>query len=411
MRHLEASDPKRPTALVASSNPEFLRNFASRLELYKWDAEVAKGGADALAKAEDAEFQLLCLDRRLADLEVSEVAQLLRQRRPHSEVVVLEYEGDNLKVLEALSSPGGVSLGLFQTLNNSALTRIPGGFPSDLASRRSAEPVSPIVQDPLPGMVGRSEAIQQVYKHVRLVANHDSTVLITGETGTGKELVASAVQRLSARSGKPFVVVNCAAIPESLLESELFGYARGAFTGAFQSRMGRIHAAHEGTLLLDEIGDLPLGMQAKLLRFLEEGEVQRLGGSDVFKVDVRVIASTNSDLIRAVAEGNFREDLYYRLAVFPVEIPPLRDRLEDVLPLAQHFLEKQAAKASSPTKSISSEATGILVGHNWPGNVRELQHVIERAFILSDTDPAIQPEHISLRTHRERAQRSLPFAA
>src|ERR1700743_2595794 len=174
-------------------------------------------------------------------------------------------------------------------------------------------------------MIGSSRAMEQVYRLVQMVAARDTTVLVTGETGTGKELVAGAVHALSKRAKHPFVVVNCAAIPESLLEAELFGHARGAFTGAVQSRLGRIHVAQGGTLFLDEVGELPLSMQAKLLRFLQSGEVQRLGSSDVFQVDVRVIAATNATLLERVAAGTFRQDLYYRLAVFPIHLPPLRE--------------------------------------------------------------------------------------
>jgi transcriptional regulator with GAF, ATPase, and Fis domain len=191
-------------------------------------------------------------------------------------------------------------------------------------------------------------------------------------------------------------VVNCAAIPESLLEAELFGFTRGAFTGAFQSRTGRIHAAHGGTLLLDEVGELPLSMQAKLLRFVQEGEVQRLGSTEAVRADVRLIAATNADLQQRVREKQFREDLYYRLAVFPVKLPPLRDRAEDILPLAQHFLESLCRQESAPQKIFTAEAIHILCEHNWPGNVRELRHVIERAFVLSEARPQIRAEDLSM---------------
>jgi transcriptional regulator with GAF, ATPase, and Fis domain len=197
------------------------------------------------------------------------------------------------------------------------------------------------------------------------------------------------------------VVVNCAAIPETLLESELFGYSRGAFTGAFQSRLGRIHSAHGGTLFLDEVGGLPLAMQGKLLRFLQEGEIQRLGSPDVFRVDVRVIAATNVDLGRAMAEGRFIDALYYRLCVFPIELAPLRERTEDILPLATHFLDSLCREDGIPSKSISSELSRTLEAHSWPGNVRELKHVIERAFILSENTPVLSPEGIVTEVNKE----------
>jgi transcriptional regulator with GAF, ATPase, and Fis domain len=242
-------------------------------------------------------------------------------------------------------------------------------------------------------MVGTGRAMQEMYRLARLVAGRDTTVLITGETGTGKELVARAIHRISPRAKNPLVVVNCAAIPETLLEAELFGHARGAFTGAVQSRLGRIHVAHGGTLFLDEIGELPLMMQSKLLRFLQDGEVQRLGTSDVFRVDVRVICATNVQLLDNVKQKLFRQDLYYRLAVFPIELPPLREHNEDIAPLAERFLGELCRQVRVPAKNLSVASLAMLRRYAWPGNVRELQHSIERAFILSGEQVQIHVEH------------------
>jgi len=263
---------------------------------------------------------------------------------------------------------------------------------------RPAGPIAALAAkiESLPGMIGASPKIERVYHLARLVAPRDTAVLIMGATGTGKELVARGIHQLSARGQGPLVVVNCAAIPESLLEAELFGFTRGAFTGAFQSRLGRIHAAHCGTLLLDEIGEMPLSMQAKLLRFVQDGEVQRLGSTDTFQVDTRLIASTNADLRLRVREKQFREDLYYRLAVFPLELPPLRDRTEDILPLARRFLETFCQHAGVRQKLFSLEAALFLQKHLWPGNVRELQHSIERAFVLSETRDQIRVEDLAM---------------
>jgi transcriptional regulator with GAF, ATPase, and Fis domain len=224
-----------------------------------------------------------------------------------------------------------------------------------------------------------------------MVAVRDTTVLITGESGTGKDLVAKEIHLLSSRKKQPLVVVNCAAIPESLLEAELFGYTKGSFTGAVQSRIGRIHAAHGGTLFLDEIGDMPLSLQSKILRFLEQGEVQRLGGNDNLKVDVRVIAATNADLSKLVKEQQFREDLYYRLAVFPIHVPPLRDRIGDLDELTSAFVAR-----FDPRLSITREALRVLEQHRWQGNVRELRNVVERACIFAESVRQITPEHILL---------------
>jgi transcriptional regulator with GAF, ATPase, and Fis domain len=251
------------------------------------------------------------------------------------------------------------------------------------------EPLNQTVS-PLPGMIGGAASMQRVYHMTQLVARRDTTVLVLGQSGTGKDLVAQAIHNLSPRRGNPFVVINCAAIPEALLEAELFGYTKGAFTGAVQSRIGRIHAAQGGTLFLDEIGDLPLGLQSKLLRFLEQGEVQRLGSTDSFKVDVRVVAATNGNLRKLVQEKQFREDLFYRLAIFPIELPLLKDRMEDLPTLAASFLNR----FSSHRSSLSSEATFQLLQHSWPGNVRELRNVIERATILAQDERQLLARHI-----------------
>jgi transcriptional regulator with GAF, ATPase, and Fis domain len=246
----------------------------------------------------------------------------------------------------------------------------------------------------LPGMIGTSEAMQRVYRLVQLVAPRSTTVLIAGPTGSGKELVARALHLLSPRAGKTFIAVNCAAIPEALLESELFGYSRGAFTGAVQAQAGRIAAAQGGTLFLDEVSELPLGMQAKLLRFLEQKEVQRLGTTEVTRVDVRIVAASNVDLSVRTAQGEFREDLFYRLSAFPLELPPLAARRSDIIPLAEHFLACMAAAIGGICPRLSAEAVRLLEGHVWKGNVRELQHVMERASILVQNGDTVLAEHI-----------------
>jgi transcriptional regulator with PAS, ATPase and Fis domain len=243
-------------------------------------------------------------------------------------------------------------------------------------------------------MIGRSDAMRHVYRLTRLVAPRTTTVLIAGATGSGKELVARALHGLSPRASRPFIAVNCAAIPETLLESELFGHARGAFTGAVQAQVGRIPAAHGGTLFLDEVSELPLGMQAKLLRFLEEKEVQRLGASEATRVDVRVIAASNVDLAARAERGEFREDLFYRLSAFPLELPALVDRQVDIIPLAEHFIACMAAAMNAPCPRLSDAAIRLLEEHPWKGNVRELQHVMERASILMESGDTVEAEHL-----------------
>jgi formate hydrogenlyase transcriptional activator len=234
-------------------------------------------------------------------------------------------------------------------------------------------------------VVGESHAIRKVLESVRMVAGTDATVLVTGETGTGKEVVVRAIHRLSGRKNKILVKVNCAALPSGVIESELFGHEKGAFTGALARRVGRFELANGGTLFLDEVGDLPLELQAKLLRVLQEGEFERLGGTQTLKVNVRMIAATNRDLKNAVEEGRFRPDLFYRLNVFPIPIPPLRERMEDVPPLTRHFVIIYASRMGKQIGTLGETVLSKLMAYDWPGNVRELQNVLERAVILSRT--------------------------
>lgn len=231
-------------------------------------------------------------------------------------------------------------------------------------------------------IVGNSAALDRVLQHVALVAPTDSTVLIEGETGTGKELIARAIHNISSRRGRPFVKLSCAAIPSGLLESELFGHEKGAFTGAVERRVGRFENAHSGTIFLDEIGEIPLELQPKLLRVLQEQEFERLGSTRTVRVDVRVVAATNRNLQQMAEEGTFRSDLYYRLSVFPLLMPPLRERSDDIPRLARFFADKFARRMNKTVDSISEEAMRILSSYHWPGNIRELQNVIERAVIL-----------------------------
>jgi formate hydrogenlyase transcriptional activator len=235
-------------------------------------------------------------------------------------------------------------------------------------------------------IVGNSPALESVLKYVQLVGPTDSTVLILGETGTGKELIARAVHSASPRCGRPFVKLNCAAIPAELLESELFGHERGAFTGAVAQRLGRFEAANSGTLFLDEIGDIPLALQAKLLRVLQEQEFERLGSTITRRADVRIVAATNQDLVALVADKQFRMDLYYRLNVFPIALPPLRERVSDIPLLVNHFREKYCAGMSKQLSEISEDSMDGLKKYPWPGNIRELQNFIERAVILTRGD-------------------------
>jgi DNA-binding NtrC family response regulator len=386
-------------ALIASPDRALREAVVHRLNGRCRPVQQAFGGADALAKLEKGDWPVLFLDRRLPDLDADEVIAIIQRRFPGTQVVLLDsddssagqpvedahHEAQQSEAQQNEAQPD-------QAHPDSPLPDDPRALPWSTPASPSAGKSAAV--NPLPGMIGTSVAMQSVYRMVRLVAARLTTVLIAGPTGTGKELVARALHALSPRSAKPLVVVNCAAIPEALLESELFGYTRGAFTGAVQSQLGRIPAAHGGTLFLDEVSELPLGMQAKLLRFLEQKEIQRLGTSEVTRVDVRVLAACNVDLASRAARGEFRQDLFYRLSAFPIELPTLAERRADIVPLAKHFLDCMSAAMAVPVPSLSEDVVRILEAHPWKGNVRELQHVMERASILVESGDTIMAEHV-----------------
>lgn len=296
--------------LLVSSNLELRRSLRERLSQERWTVREAESGAAALDSLMENRSDVLLLDTRLPDLRPEEFSSLVGAQFPEVQLLTLNSQAGHSSLGTSTSNRLlGELADLLQL--KAPMSRTPGPTMSP-GSFRSSGPE----QQGWQGMVGSSPAMQRVYQATRLVARRDTGVLITGESGTGKDLVARAVHLSSAREKQPFVIINCAAIPEALLEAELFGYTKGAFTGAVQSRIGRIHAAHGGTLFLDEIGDMPFALQSKLLRFLEQGEVQRIGGGDTLKVDVRVVAATNADLKKLAGQNLFREDLYYRLAVF-----------------------------------------------------------------------------------------------
>jgi len=261
-----------------------------------------------------------------------------------------------------------------------------------------------------PPLVGDSPAMKAIYDMIARVADSPSTVLVTGESGTGKELIAKALHRGSSRRDKPLIKVNCAAIPKDLVESELFGYERGAFTGAVGSKPGRFELADGGTLFLDEIGEVPVEMQVKLLRALQESEFERVGGIKTLRVDVRLIAATNRDLQALIAEGRFREDLYYRLAVVPMALPPLRERREDIPLLVRHFIQKYDQRLGKHVEGIEDEALQLLVGYGWPGNIRELENLMERSVLFAD-GPLIQASALPDSLRERGAQPPVPIAA
>ncbi len=378
--------------LVASPSPTVRRHVLESLRLPVLLFEQVAGGAEALAHLETGAWQKIFLDRHLLDLNAEELSETVRQRFPEIEIVLLDADSStgaalseerSTQEMPARNAPESALS--FKMRSDQAIDESLGGHDAILETSILETPTAEARnwEACLPGMIGNSQAMQPVYRLARLVAPRNTTVLITGPTGCGKEVVARAIHQMSPRAGRAFAVVNCAAIPETMLEAELFGYARGAFTGAMQSYAGRIQAAQGGTLFLDEIGEMPLSLQPKLLRFLEQRELQRLGSSEVVRVDARVISATNAHLLSLVREGKFREDLFYRLSAFPLEIPPLRDRSEDVAPLVAHFVEKFASRL--PLAQISPSALQLLKSRSWAGNVRELQNVIERGLILAES--------------------------
>jgi len=385
--HLRAEDRVPLDIFIVSPNSKLRDELKEKLNSPRWRVSEAGGGADALTRLREHgnEDALLLLDPILPDLNPGEFNRIVRDRFPNTQILMVNSQTGQLLI--GTASPTPISGKVADAVNGNGGLRSKS-LPS-ISIEQSDDEHEKAVR--LRSMVGKSGPMLRTYALTRMVAVRDTTVLVTGESGTGKDLIAQEIHLISARRNQPFVVVNCSAIPETLLEAELFGYTKGSFTGAVQSRIGRIHSAHGGTLFLDEIGDMPLSLQSKILRFLEQGEVQRLGGNDNLKVDVRVIAATNADLKARVAQSQFREDLFYRLAVFPIHLPPLRERMDDIEALTSSFAGK-----FHPRVSVTREALQVLQQHNWPGNVRELRNAIERATILVGNGLEIKAEHILL---------------
>jgi DNA-binding NtrC family response regulator len=407
------------TVVLASADAGLRQRLRASLTGLRWQVREAGGGAEAMAQLDASQPEALLVDSWLPDLEVGEFAGQIRMLYPGMELLRVDGGVDGAarsprrnELLHALREaqegavndtaawaaapvavPRSVGRGYVGTQESARQTLSVVMGREEPVWQESQAKVQPVVA--LPEMVGASEAMHELARLIRLVAPRSTTVLIEGETGTGKEVVAKAIHRLSERAGKPFVVLNCAAIPEALLEAELFGHTRGAFTGAVQSRTGRIEAAHGGTLFLDEIGEMPMALQAKMLRFLECGELQRVGDNETMRVNVRVIAATHQPLEQRAGDRTFRLDLYHRLAVFPVEVPALRMRMEDLRLLAEHFLDLMGQEM--PRKRLTIEAEARLHEHSWPGNVRELMHVLERGAILAGDRMEIGAEEIRFR--------------
>jgi two-component system NtrC family response regulator len=366
--------------LIVDDDTTFRETLAETLEDLGHTVDQAAGGAEALAHLPQRSFDAAFLDQRMPGMDGLQTLAALQARLPSlPPVIMLTAYASNAHIIEAMRL--GAFDHLAKPIGREAVIEVLGrALRHAGASSGPAVPGDGDGADDEDELVGSSPAMRQVHKRIGLAAASAAPVLVLGETGTGKDLVARALHRHSARAGGPFVAVNCAAIPPELLESELFGHVRGAFTGAAADRPGCFRAADRGVLLLDEIGDMALPVQAKILRALQQGEVTPVGSDRTVRVDVRVVAATHRDLAAAVRDGRFREDLYYRLDVLSIRVPPLRERLADIVPLAEHFL-RRAAGGATP-KALSAGAAQALLQHRWPGNARELRNLMERCQAL-----------------------------
>ncbi len=374
-----AADIRR--VLVADDELNMRRVLEAMLRREGYEVITAANGVEAMSGM-TAGVHTVITDLKMPVLDGMALLKRLSAEYPDVPVVMITAHGSVENAVEA------VKLGAFDYLEKpfeqEQIRQVVAKAINTYAlARRDARPEEPSVRGRF-RLVGQSAAIRQIYGVVEKVASTPSTVLITGESGTGKELIARALHENSSRHAGPFIKINCAAIPKTLMESELFGYEKGAFTGAVGAKPGRFELAHSGTLFLDEIGEIPVEMQVKLLRVLQESEFERVGGIKTIKVDVRLVTATNRDLLQDISAGSFREDLYYRLNVVPIHIPPLRDRHEDIPLLVDHFLSKFNDRLKKQIDSVSADAIGRLVSYHWPGNIRELENLMERTMLFCE---------------------------
>lgn len=384
------------TILVVDDKDSVRRMLADTLTAKGHTVEVARNGHSAVEKTRGQRFDLVLTDLKLPEMDGLQVLEAIKRQDPEMAVIVMTAFGTIETAVSAMKmgafdfltkpfDPDHLSVLIDRALENRRLIAENSLLRNELATKSGYNQI-----------IGNSVAMKDVETLVQKVANSETTVLFEGESGTGKELFAAGVHFLSPRKEKPYITINCAAIPRELLENELFGSEQGAFTSSNRLKLGKFEIADGGTVFLDEVGDMDMSLQAKLLRFLQQKTFERLGGTKQISVDVRVIAATNVDLKEAIGRKEFREDLYYRLSVFPIRIPPLRERMEDIPMLAEYFIEKYAAEMKKPGRKLSKEAMRLLERYHWPGNVRELENTIERAIILCD-GRFINPEHLAIR--------------
>ena len=399
--------------LVIEDDKSLAQLIVDVLETAGINAHVAHKGGAGIEKLDELgqEIGMVFTDVKLPDITGHEVLREIKKRRGDLPVVVMTGQASKDGAVEAMR------LGAYDYLSKPFKSNDEIRIVANRALERSRLiDENKYLQEQLmknykfETVIGESEKMQSAYVTAAKVAKSSATVLITGESGTGKEVLARAIHYQSARADKPFVKVNCAALPEHLLEDELFGHEKGAFTDASQQRIGRFEWAHQGTLFLDEIGEVAPGVQVKLLRVLQEREFERIGSSKTIKVDVRIIAATNRDLSRAIADGTFREDLFYRLNVVPIELPALRERPTDMPYFVDHFLQKYGEETGRPTMKVTDEAMDSMKSHNWKGNIRELENCIERAMILAEGDE-IETRHLLLNGNLNGGNSYMPNAA
>ena len=390
--------------LIVDDDPLIRRSLSEALAEDQIVVTVAEDGERALAVFDTAAPDVVLSDVRMPNVDGITLLGILRERAPSVDVILMTAFDDMATVVTAMR--GGAVEFLVKPVDLHDLRSLIVRVFEDRRSRRRAAEAGPGPSEQLGELVGRDARMIAVYKLVGQAAGTRATVLIRGESGTGKELIARAIHANSSNCGEPFVPVNCAALPSTLLESELFGHVRGAFTGAHEARRGRFALAGKGTIFLDEIGDTSLDFQSKLLRVIQDREFQPVGAERTERTEARVIAATHQDLERMVADHRFREDLYYRLRVVEVVIPPLRDRPADIPLLAQHMVRRAGASLGAAEAVLSEEALDRLLRHNWPGNVRELENCVMRAVVIAPGN-VIRPEHLSIASPRNASAESL----
>ncbi len=381
--------------VLVVDDEEVVRDSCRRLlEPAGYELTEARTSSEALRLLDEMEFDLVLTDLKLPDMDGISLLKKIKELMPNTEVIVITGYGTVNTAVQAMK------LGAYDYVEkpfrpDELVSLVDRAIERRRLREENIRLKKEVSAQYIKNIIGKSQAMERVFSLISSVAPTASTVLITGESGTGKELVAKAIHYNSPRRDRPFVVVDCGTLPDELIESELFGHKRGAFTGAVSDKKGLLEEADGGTLFFDEIGNLPLALQSKLLRVLQEKEFRPIGAKKTIHIDVRFIAATNRDLKRMVEEGTFREDLFYRLNIFPIHIPPLRERKDDIPLLAYHFLKKYSEELGKEVNSITAEAMKKLISHNWPGNVRELENIIQRAILITQNS-TIKAEDISL---------------